>query len=190
MTTLSIRLSHWTVVPDATPAPTRPPIDRVGRRRREAESPGDEVPHDRSDQRGEYDHETMGAGRRLDDALADRDRHPGRHHGADDIEARRHRERSHRGERPGSDRHRHGVRGIVESVREVETQRNHDEDDQAEGAHQWRRPSQRLAGRSTLLRRPDRAVHPRATEPTEQSLGPVFARPVVSGGCAHPRRTA
>ena len=114
----------------ANAAPTIAADQSVGRARRQAEVPRDQVPGDRADQAGEDDRRRDRG--RLDDALGDRRRHLGGDEGAGEVEDRRDRHRQPRRQRMGRDRRRDDVRGVVEAVGEVERERRRDDDDEDE----------------------------------------------------------
>ncbi len=96
---------------------------------RNAQSPGDQVPDDGADQGGEYHLRIDDAG--FDDAGADgvRDVEP-EHQEGDEIEERRPQHRILRPQHPGRDDGRDRVGGVVQSVEEVEQQRDCDQSDQ------------------------------------------------------------
>ncbi len=111
----------------------------VRRTRGQAQQPRQHVPGDRADKPREDDRQEVQRRDLLfaDDAVRDGLGHLGRQERADEVEARREHD-GHLGlERPGRDRRRHRVRGVVEPVGEVEEQCQRDDqhDDEGSGFH-------------------------------------------------------
>ena len=110
-------------------APIRPPTSAYVDDDGSAGPPGDEVPRDRADQRGE--HELVGDRVDVHDVLADRARDARRHERADEVHHRCQRDGRARRQRARRDRGGDGVRRVVEAVREVEDEcGRHDQHDQ------------------------------------------------------------
>ncbi len=123
----------------ATAAPPIPAEERVRRGTRQPEPPGDEVPDDGADQRGQDDVRVHCG--RVDQALADGLGDRGAHHErGDEVEERRPEDRHAGREDPGRDDGRDGVGAVVEAVDEVEQQRDADDrEDEPDGASMIRR---------------------------------------------------
>ncbi len=102
---------------------------------RQAHQPGQEVPEDRADQRGEDDLGTDAG--LVDEALGDRVRDLHREECADKVQHGGHGHRDLGLERTGRNGRCHRVRGVVETVREIEREcgYHHNREDQREAFH-------------------------------------------------------
>src|SRR2546425_623649 len=109
-----------------TNAACAPADQRVGRGRRQASPPRDQVPHDRPDQAAQDD--GWVDDREVDQALADRLRHrrPEAERGYE-VEERRPYDGGRGAQDPRRDDRRDRVRAVVESVDEVEDERDQDD---------------------------------------------------------------